>query len=551
MIKENLVEMFENSIKTNWEKMAFSDFKEKTMTFAEVGDRVAYLHQLFKKIGVKKQDKIALLGRNSSHWCVVYIAAVTYGAVIVPILPDFHKDDKHHIINHSDSILLFCAKKIYEELDTSLLKDIKGLLAIEDFSLLYSKKKSYVSYVEKAQNTYLENYNGSLTADNFKVETVENEDIAVIIYTSGTSGFSKGVVLPLRSLSSNVLFAQDRLPLKSGDKMVSFLPLAHVYGCSFDFLYPFSIGCHITLINKIPSPKILLDAFDQVKPNLIISVPLIIEKIYRKKIKPVLDKKAVQIMMKIPGLKKVLENKIKKGLMTAFGNNFLQIIVGGAPINDEVDAFLSKIGFPITNGYGMTECGPLISYSQWDETKVASVGKEIDRMEIKIDSEDPQKVIGEIMVKGDNVMLGYYKNKKDTKDCLDKEGWLRTGDLGIIDQDGFLFIKGRSKSMLLGPSGQNIYPEEIEARLNNLPYVLESIVIQRNNELIALVHPNFELMDEHNVDKADLENLMEKNRKLLNTQNPSYCRVSAVEIYSEEFEKTPKKSIKRYLYSGA
>jgi long-chain acyl-CoA synthetase len=486
-----------------------------------------------------------LIGRNSSNWVLVYLAAVTYGAVIVPVLPDFHTDDFHHIVNHSDSVLLFVADNIYEKIDEAKMPELEAIFSLQDLkNLLYSKKKITAKEIEK--------YDGQLTAEQISFDKVGNEEVAGILYTSGTSGFSKGVMLPHNSLAANVRFARNSIPLKAGDTILSFLPLAHSFGCTFDFLFPFAVGCHITFLGQIPAPKLLVQALEQIRPRLILSVPLLIEKIYKNRLKPQLDKAAVKTLTKVPGLKNVIYKKIRQKLIDVFGGNFIEIVIGGAALNEEVENFLDKINFPFTVGYGMTECGPLISYTPFKTgTKKFSVGQLMDTLEIRIDSTVTRTDdgSGEIQVRGENVMTGYYKNEEATKATIDDDGWLHTGDIGMLDGDDFIYIKGRHKDMLLGPSGQNIYPEEIEAKLNNLPYVEESLLIEKDKKIVALVYPNMETVDAEGLSETDLQEKMEANRELINRQLPAYSRITKIELFPEEFEKTPTKKIKRFLYT--
>ena len=547
MLKENLVRFLENSIKANWDLPAFSNYKSDTLKYSQIAHKIIYLHHIFQKSHIKKDDKISILGKNSINWAITYLATVTYGAIIVPILPDFKPDDVHHIVNHSDSIFFFSEDSLYENLDDSNMPEIEAVISLNDFSILFQKKKNMLQIVQKAKERYLEKFDNELNAENFVLEEIPNDKLAAIIYTSGTTGFSKGVMLPHNSLASNIVFARSNMPLNAGNNIVSFLPIAHVFGCVFEFLYPFIIGCHITFLGKIPSPKILIKAFSEIKPRLILTVPLVIEKIYKKQIKPTLNKTLIKILMKIPFIEKRINQKINAKLTAFFGGNFYEIVIGGAALNNEVETFLRKIKFKYTIGYGMTECGPLISYTDWNEFKKGSCGKIVDRMQVKIDSKDQYNIVGEIMVSGENVMFGYYKNAEATQNALEN-GWLRTGDLGIIDKDNTLFIKGRCKSMILRASGQNIYPEEIEAFLNNLPYVQESIVIERNKQLVALVYPDLEAVDTTGIDEQKLDMKMKENLRLMNNHFPKYMTVAKIELYPEEFEKTPKKSIKRFLY---
>ncbi len=545
MLKENFVEMLQESIKKNWDLPAFSDYKEASITYGEAAGKIIWLHHVFKKIHVKRGDKIALLGRNSTNWALVYLAAITYGAVIVPVLPDFHTDDFHHIVNHSDAVLLFVADNIYEKIDEAKMPELEAIFSLQDLKkLLYSKKKTTAKEFEK--------YDGPLTGEDFSFDKVGNEELAGILYTSGTSGFSKGVMLPHNSLAANVRFARNNIALKAGDTLLSFLPLAHSFGCAFDFLFPFAVGCHITFLGQIPAPRALIQALEQIRPRLILSVPLLIEKIYKNRLKPQLDKGAVKTLTKIPGVKGIIYKKIRQKLIDVFGGNFIEIVIGGAALNEEVENFLHKINFPFTVGYGMTECGPLISYTSFKNGhKKSSVGQLMDTLEIRIDSTVTRTDdgSGEVQVRGENVMTGYYKNEEATKATIDDDGWLHTGDIGMLDGDGFIYLKGRYKDMLLGPSGQNIYPEEIEAKLNNMPYVEESLVIEKDQKIVALVYPNMEKVDGEGLGEQDLQEKMETNRMLINQQLPAYSRIAKIELFPEEFEKTPTKKIKRFLYT--
>ena len=548
MLKEKFIIDLENTIKNNWDLPAISDYEGLTKTYNQLADRILWLHYIFEQCNIKKGDKIALIGRNSINWAISYLATISYGAVIVPILPDFRADNIQHIVNHSDAVLAFVAESIYENLDESKMQNLNAIYSLKDFSFLFHKKTNIVQIYEKSENEYLHKFGGELTPDNFKFPDIKNDDLATIVYTSGTTGFSKGVMLLHNSISANIRYAQNNMPLKPGDKILSFMPLAHSYGCAFEFLFPISLGCHITFLDKIPSPKILLKSFSEIRPQLILSVPLILEKIYKKQIEPTISKGALKQLLKLPGISKLIHKKILNKLVDVFGGKFFEIVIGGAALNSQVELFLRKIGFPITNGYGMTECGPLISYSPWNEIKARSVGRVVDTLEIKVDSDDSENIVGEILVRGENVMQGYYKNPEATKGALDKGGWLHTGDLGMIDKDGFIYLKGRVKNMILGPSGQNIYPEEIESRLNNLPFVDESLVIEKNGKLIAFVHPDYEAIDANNLDEVSIVKKMEENRKALNAILPAYSFITKIDLYAQEFEKTPTKKIKRFLY---
>ena len=548
MIKERLVGYIEQSIKQNWEIEALSNYREKGFSYKEIAEKMLKLHLFFLDSGIKEGDKIALVGRNSAHWCVIYLATVTYGAVIVPILPDFKPEDLTNLINHSDASLLYIDDKIFELLDTSKIPQVGGVISLDDFSMITSKnsdlKRKYLALDEKYQNEY-----PVLKPEDIKFSDVTNEKLAVISYTGGTTGFSKGVMLSHNSLAANIRFAQTHMPLKAGDPLVSFLPLAHTYGCAFEFLFPFTIGCHITILSKTPSPQIIVQAFKEIKPALILSVPLVIEKIFKKQLLPVISKPQMKLLLAIPGINKLLHKKINNTLTETFGGRFKEIVIGGAAFNPEAERFFRKIGFKFTVGYGMTECGPLISYTSWDTTKLGGSGKPVDTLEVTIDSADPLKENGEIILRGENVMMGYYKNEKATREIIDEKGWMHTGDLGVMDREGNIFIKGRSKSMLLGPSGKNIFPEEIEAVINNMDYIAESVVISEDNKLIALIYPDYEAIKKDNVSEEQLLTIIEDTRKKVNERVPDFMAVQKFRIHNEEFAKTPKRSIKRFLYT--
>jgi long-chain acyl-CoA synthetase len=548
MIKERLVGYIEQSIKQNWEIEALSNYREKGFSYKEIAEKMLKLHLFFKDSGIKEGDKVALVGRNSAHWCVIYLATVTYGAVIVPILPDFKPEDLTNLINHSDASLLFVDDKIYELLDTTRIPEVGGVISLDDFSMITAKnsdlKRKYLAIDEKYQIEY-----PVLKPEDIKFSDVTNEKLAVISYTGGTTGFSKGVMLSHNSLAANIRFAQTHMPLKAGDPLVSFLPLAHTYGCAFEFLFPFTIGCHITILSKTPSPQIIVQAFKEIRPALILSVPLVIEKIFKKQLLPVIGKPQMKILLAIPGINKLLHKKINNTLTETFGGRFKEIVIGGAAFNPEAEKFFRKIGFKFTVGYGMTECGPLISYTSWDTTKLGGSGKPVDTLEVTIDSPDPLKENGEIILRGENVMMGYYKNEKATKEIIDEKGWMHTGDLGVMDQEGNIFIKGRSKSMLLGPSGKNIFPEEIEAVINNMDYIAESVVISEDNKLIALIYPDYDAIKKDNISEERLLTIIEDTRKTVNERVPDFMAVHKFRLHNEEFAKTPKRSIKRFLYT--
>jgi len=550
MMKENLTQFIISSIKKNWEITSMTDYKGESLTFKDVGTRIAKLHYLFDALGIKKGDKIALLGKNSSNWGVTFLGTITYGAVIVPILPDFKPNDVHHITNHSDSVLLFAADNLFENLEMSEMKNLLGAFSLSEFSLLASgKAKNGKKLAAQAEKAFNQKHPEGLRPEDVNYTPVPNSELAEISYTSGTTGFTKGVMIHHNSLTANVVYANNNMPLDPGDKIVSFLPLAHTYGCAFEFLWPFTLGCHITFLTKTPSPQIILDAFKNIRPRLVLSVPLVIEKIYKKQLLPVISKPSMKVLLNTPVVNHVIKKKIREKLSMAFGGNFHEVVIGGAALNKDVEIFFNKIGFPFSIGYGMTECGPLISYANWDKTRLGSAGKLVDTLQVKIDSPDPYKEVGEIMVRGENVMLGYFKNEEATKAALDKDGWLHTGDLGVIDKDNFIYIKGRSKSMILGPSGQNIYPEEIENKYNNMPYVMEALVAEKNGQLVVLIYPDFEAVHKDGISEAKLNEIMEGHRKQLNHELPNYMSVAKFNIVPEEFEKTPKRSIKRFLYT--
>jgi long-chain acyl-CoA synthetase len=547
MIKERIIGYFEESIKKNWQIEALSNYKEKGYTYKEIAEKILKLHLLFRESGIQEGDKIALVGRNSANWCVIYLATVTYGAVTVPILPDFKPDDLTNIIVHSDSRMLFVDDKIYESLDITKMPDIAAVFSLDDFRLIRAVKLTikdlFAVLDEKFSKAYPE-----LKQEHVKFSDISNDNVAVISYTSGTTGFSKGVMITHNSLSANVRYAQEHMPLKPGDPIVSFLPLAHTYGCAFEFLFPFSIGCHITILTKTPSPQIVVQAFKEIRPRLILSVPLVIEKIFKKQLLPVISKPAMKVMLQVPGINLILRKKIKDKLVETFGGRFHEIVIGGAAFNPDAEKFFRKIGFHFTVGYGMTECGPLISYSSWDTTKLGASGRPVDTLEVTIDSPDPENIVGEIILRGDNVMAGYYKNEKATREMIDDKGWMHTGDLGVMDSEKNIYIKGRSKSMILGPSGKNIYPEEIEAVINNKNYIAESVVISEDNKLVALINPDFDSMKKDNITEEQLTGMLETIKKEVNDRLPEFMAVSKFRIHNEEFVKTPKRSIKRFLY---
>ncbi len=548
MMQQNLVEIIRKSITDNWDKKALTNYGGISITYSGMAEKMLYIHTIFDYYKIAPGDKVALVGKNSLEWAYVYLATISFGAVIVPILPDFKPGDIHHIINHSDSKLVFLAENIFETLEPEQTPLAQAYLSIGTLKPLSDSGKDNQQSVNP--QGFPESLPQSLTRDSFTLPRIENKELAVISYTSGTTGFTKGVMLSHNNLVANVVYANENMPLQAGDEIVSFLPLAHSYGCLFEFLWPFTLGCHVTILTKTPSPQIILKAFREVRPRLVLAVPLIMEKIYKKQILPVVQKKTMKLLLNTPLVSKILESKIRQKLIDSFGGNFHEVVIGGAPLSAEVEDFLHRINFPFSIGYGMTECAPLISYANWDKTRLRSAGKVVDSLQIKIEKHQPADDVGEILVKGENVMLGYYKNPQATTATIETDGWMHTGDLGMIDNEGFVFIKGRSKSMILGSSGQNIYPEEIEARFNNMEYIQESLVVENNGKLIALIYPDFELADKNGVDEKALLGIFESHRKALNNIMPAYMGISGVKIFQHEFEKTPKKSIKRYLYNN-
>ncbi len=550
MIKENFIKLYEDGFKYNWDLPAMTNYGETdTLKYGDVAQQIAKLHIIYKSIGIKKNDKIALIGKNSSNWAIAYLASVTYGAVIVPILHDFNPNDIQHIINHSESILLFSADQIWENLEEEKIDNLYGVLSLTDFKVLYQKEEGNLDkVVAEADEKFKKKYPNGFKKEDVVYADVPNDEVVVLNYTSGTTGFSKGVMILGNNLAGNVTFVKRKEILKRGSILLSFLPLAHTYGCAFEFLYAISEGCHVVFLGKTPSPKILLKAFQDVRPNIVITVPLILEKIYKKMILPLISKRAMNMALSIPIINAQIYAQIRKKLIDAMGGNFSQVIIGGAPLNRDVEEFLYKIKFPFMVGYGMTECAPLISYDNYTDFVPTSCGTILDIMEVRIDSEDPFNVAGEIQVRGENVMAGYYKNEEATKSVFTEDGWLKTGDLGTVDEKHRIFIRGRSKNMILSASGQNIYPEEIESKLNNLPFIMESLIVERNNKLVALVYPDYDAVDETGLDQSKLSYVMGENKKLLNEMVAPYERISEIQLYPTEFEKTPKKSIKRYLY---
>ena len=546
--------IIQKSIIEHWDMDALTDYKGVTLQYKDVARKIEKLHIMFESSGVVKGDKIALCGRNSAHWAVAFLATLTYGAVAVPILHEFTPEQIHNIVNHSEAKLLFVGDVVATTIDGTKMPDIEGIIYIPDYSLVLSRTDKLTYAREHLNEMYGRKYPKYFRKEHveYYVEQSPNE-MALINYTSGTTGFSKGVMIPYHALWSNYDFAMDvigRDYVKSGTNTLSILPMAHMYGMAFEFIFEFLHGCHIFYLTRIPSPAIIAQAFADIKPSIVISVPLVIEKIIKKKVFPKLQNQRMKLLLNMPVINKKVKEKICEQVTNAFGGNFYEVIIGGAAFNQEVEKFMHDIAFPYTVGYGATECAPIICYRDWREFVPGSCGRAVRNMEVKIDSSSPSIVPGEILARGMNVMLGYYKNEEATRQAIDNEGWYHTGDLGTMDADGNVFIKGRSKNMLLGASGQNIDPEEIEDKLNSMPLVIESIIIQKDEKLVGLVHPDFDEMKNLGLSKEDLEKIMEQNRQELNAEMPAYSKISAIKLHEEEFEKTPKKSIKRFLYNG-
>ena len=542
--------LIENSFKNHKDLPAFSDLNGSTYSFAEVAIQIEKLHILLEHAGIKKGDKVGLVGRNSSHWAISFFGVLAYGAVAVPILHDFTPENIHNIVNHSEAKALLVAGSNWEHLDQAQMPGVKLFMLLDDFSIIASATPEVKEVKENIDSYFQNKFPDSFSVENIKYHIEEPDELAVLNYTSGTTSNSKGVMIPYRSLWSNTQFAYDKLPFISpGDNIVCMLPIAHMYGLAFDILNSVNKGCHVHFLARTPSPKIIGEAFATIRPTLILAVPLVIEKIIRSRVFPELQKPVINFLWKAPLFNKIIKKKIADKLYQAFGGNLGELVIGGAAINKEVETFLRQINFKYTVGYGMTECGPLIAYEQWDTFKQGSVGRIVDRMEMKIDSPN-EKGVGEILVKGTNLMLGYYKNEDATAAVMQADGWMRTGDLGIIDNDGFLYIRGRSKTMILSSNGQNIYPEEIEDKLNNMDFVAESLIVSSQGKLLALIYPDWEAIDKNHIDRASINSLIQENINKLNKQIPAYSKISGFDIQQHEFEKTPKRSIKRYLYQA-
>ncbi len=545
MIDKQMIPTLEGAVRKYWDFPAFTDYPGSAMSYSEVGKRMLWLHRLYESAGIKKGSKIALVGKNSSHWALVWIGTVAYGATIVPILPNFTPEETQHIVNHSDAEILFMNKSSYQNLDRDGMRKLKRVYALEDFELLCNgQDKDFKDIAPFQQHKDLHN----LRRDDFKLKDVcDREDIATIIYTSGTTGFSKGVLIPHRSLVGNLVYAHENLLFSEGAKVFAFLPLAHAYASAFDLLYPFTRGNHMNFLDRIPVPKVLLAAMKDLNPEVVLTVPLLIEKIYRKQLQPLVSKPVMKIALKLPIVNKLIIKKIHDTVMSAFGGNIRELITGGAPMNAEVELFMKKIRFPFTIGYGMTECGPLIAYANWQNHRFESSGKRVTYLEVKIDSKSPAKIPGEILVRGEQLFSGYYKYEEATQESI-KDGWFHTGDIGTMDKDGFIYIRGRSKNVILGPSGENIYPELIEQRLNNMPYVGESLVLERDSQVHAIVYPDYEALDAERIPQSKIKEIMEQNRIDLNAKSASFNRIIKLHITPEPFQKTPTQKIKRFMY---
>lgn len=546
----SLIQLIEESIRKNWNLDAMTDYKGATLQYKDVARKIEKMHILLEHAGIKKGDKIALCGRNSANWTATFLGVITYGAVAVPILHEFKADNVHNIVNHSEARMLFVGDQVWENFNEAAMPHLEGIIELKNFDLVVSRSEQLTYAREHLNEEFGKRYPCRFRAENVSYRREELEELAVINYTSGTTGYSKGVMLPYRSIISNIEHIHKKVGLHPGDNVVSMLPLGHIFGLVFDFLYGVTAGAHLWFLTRMPSPKIIAESFAEIRPRVIACVPLIVEKIFKKNILPKVDNKLGKLLLNLPIISDKIKEQIRTHAMEVFGGNFIEIVIGGTPFNPEVEAFLRKINFPYTIAYGMTEAAPLICHSRWDEILYTSCGKTVSNMETKVLSPDPERIPGELVCRGMNVMLGYYKNEEATAQAIDRDGWLHTGDMAIKDADGNIFIKGRCKNMLLTASGQNIYPEEIEARLNNMPFVNESLVLLSGDKLIALVYPDNEEAFAQGMDKKALEAAIETNRTELNKMLPAYSQITRIKLYPEEFEKTAKKSIKRFLYQG-
>ncbi len=541
--------IFEESFKKNWDRPAISNYQGVTLKFGDVARRMAKLHIMFEECGLQKGDKVAICSRNQANWAVAFLATATYGAVPVPLLHEFKSGNIHHLTNHSEAKILFVDEVIWEGLSETEMPGLQAIIQVNNFKILHAADEKIVEAKEHLNELFGRKYPEAFEAKDICYYEDSADELAVINYTSGTSGFSKGVMIPYRAIFSNIEFGHKVLPqINHTSSVVSMLPCAHMYGLMFEVLYELSVGCHVHFLSRVPSPKIIMQALAEVRPTIVVAVPLIIEKIYKSKVKPVLEKEGIKFLMKVPGLNQVVLNKVRTELINAFGGEFYEVIIGGAAFNAEVEAFFKKMNFPFTVGYGMTECAPIITYDDWKEEKLYSCGKAAPNMEVKINSSDPANVPGEILVRGANVFLGYFKNEEATAEVFTEDGWFRTGDMGVLDADGCLFIRGRAKCMILGPSGQNIYPEEVETVINTRPYVVDSLVVEDNGGLTALIFPDFAQGAKDGMNQDAFIKYMEGTLAELNKELPNYAKIKKIELMSEDFERTPKKSIKRYLY---
>ena len=541
--------IFENSLRNNWDRPALSNYQGVTLHYRDVARRIAKLHIMYEHCGLEKGDKVAICSRNQANWGVSFLSVLTYGAVPVPILHEFKAGNVHHLVNHSEAKILFVDDVVWEGLTETEMPNLQAVVQINNFQLLYYRTDAIKEVREHLNELFGKKYPMNFTPESMDFYEDSADELALINYTSGTSGFSKGVMIPYRAIYSNIEFAKDAVPcLNNESNVVAMLPSAHMYGMMFELLYELAVGAHVHFLTRVPSPKIIMQALSEIKPTIVIAVPLIIEKVYKSKLKPLLEKEGIKLIMKIPVISQTIQKKICNELVNAFGGRFYEVIVGGAAFNKEVEAFFKKIAFPYTVGYGMTECAPIIAYDGWQTTKLYSCGKVAMNMEIKTDSDDPENVPGEVLVRGANVFLGYYKNEEATSSAFTEDGWFRTGDMGVIDSDGYLFLRGRSKCMILGPSGQNIYPEEIECVVNNMQYVVDSLVIEEEGTLTALIYPDFHQAEIDGYDKDGIEKYFNDSLADLNRELPNYARIKKIEVMPEDFERTPKRSIKRYLY---
>ena len=541
--------IYEAAFRKYWERPAISNYQGVTLKYGDVARRMEKLHIMFEECGLQRGDKVALCSRNQANWAVAFLATMTYGAVPVPLLHEFKSANIHHLVNHSEAKILFVDDVIWEGLSESEMPDLHAIIQVNTFKLLYAADEQIVRAREHLNELFGRKYPNVFTPDALNYYEDSADELAIINYTSGTSGFSKGVMIPYRAILSNIQFAQKVLPgLDCTKSVVSMLPSAHMYGLMFELMYELSVGAHVHFLSRVPSPKIIMQALAEVKPYVVIAVPLVIEKIYKTKVKPVLEKEGIKFLMKLPGLNQVVLNKVRTELINAFGGEFYEVIIGGAAFNREVEAFFKKMNFPFTVGYGMTECAPIITYDDWAVEKLYSCGKAAPNMEVRIDSDDPEHTPGEIQIKGANVFLGYFKNEEATAEVFTEDGWFRTGDMGILDSEGSLFIKGRSKCMILGPSGQNIYPEEVETVINSQPYVVDSLVVEDDGGLTALIYPDFPAGAREGMNQQTFAKFIEDTLPELNKELPNYARLKRIKVMTEDFERTPKKSIKRYLY---